>query len=340
MYSKGSIGFKRLQIFKSRLEKGGISESLGIRWSSHWKMAAYMMKDYPISGLGIGAYIIELPNYSKLYKNYYYKTDSAENYFIQVGAELGIVGLFFSLWIFWEIIKQIRKSVNRDMVSSRWKYIQFGVVCGIISFFIIFQFHTFIGSYEIKYTFWLLVGLLFMLGKKQQEKSHFSKSLKIIFIVLLIFFSGSHLWNSIHSLSLKARTEKAGFKQNFGFYQWEKTEDGREFTWTRGYGGFVFQINKPIIKIPLLASHPDIGKKPVTVRIYLIKEFFREKRQLDEITLSQSVWKTYEYSISEEIGEEVILLIKVSRTWNPQRVQGVPDPRNLGVAVGRIEFKE
>ena len=140
MLSKESMGLKRLQTLIYRLEKGGISESLGIRWSSHWKMAAYMMKDYPMSGLGIGAYIIELPNYSKLYKNYYYKTDSAENYFIQVGAELGLVGLFFSLWIFWEIIKQIRRNVSRDMISDRWKYIQLGIVCGIISFFIIFQF--------------------------------------------------------------------------------------------------------------------------------------------------------------------------------------------------------
>jgi len=42
----------------------------------------------------------------------------------------------------------------------------------------------------------------------------------------------------------------------------------------------------------------------------------------------------------EEVNQEVILLFKVSRTWNPLKVLGTPDPRNLGVAVGKIRFKE
>jgi len=33
------------------------------------------------------------------------------------------------------------------------------------------------------------------------------------------------------------------------------------------------------------------------------------------------------------------LLIKVSRTWRPLKVLGTPDPRNLGVAVGKITFR-
>jgi len=95
-----------------------------------------------------------------------------------------------------------------------------------------------------------------------------------------------------------------------------------------------------VIEIPLLASHPNIEKNPVEVKIYLIKDFFREKKLLDEIILTESIWKTYEYDIPEEVNQEVILLIKVSRTWNPLKITGAPDPRNLGVAVGKIQFKE
>jgi len=58
------------------------------------------------------------------------------------------------------------------------------------------------------------------------------------------------------------------------------------------------------------------------------------------LTLKQSAWKTYEYSIPDEVGEEVILLLKVSRTWNPLKTFGTPDPRNLGVAIGKIQFKD
>ena len=95
-----------------------------------------------------------------------------------------------------------------------------------------------------------------------------------------------------------------------------------------------------MIAIPLLASHPDIQEKPVKVKIYLIKEFFKQKKLLGEVTLTKSVWTTCEYSIPAEVGNEVILLLKVNRTWNALKTLGTPDPRNLGAAVGRIEFKD
>jgi len=71
-----------------------------------------------------------------------------------------------------------------------------------------------------------------------------------------------------------------------------------------------------------------------------VKEFFREKRLLDEVILADNAWRTYEYSIPEEVGKEVILLINVSRTWNPQKELGIPDPRRLGVALGEIVFED
>jgi hypothetical protein len=92
--------------------------------------------------------------------------------------------------------------------------------------------------------------------------------------------------------------------------------------------------------LPLHASHPDIQKNPVKVKIYLIKKFFKQKKLLKEISLAQSDWQAMTLSIPEEVGNEVILLIKVSRTWNPLKTLGTPDSRNLGVAIGRIEFKD
>ena len=40
------------------------------------------------------------------------------------------------------------------------------------------------------------------------------------------------------------------------------------------------------------------------------------------------------------MNEKVILLFKVNRTWNPLKVLGTPDPRNLGVAIGEIKFRK
>jgi len=340
--SKESALYKRFKKIKNTYKTEGLESILGIRWHNRWKMAAYMARDYPLSGVGIGAYIIELPNYAEISRTPLIKTDSAENYFLQVGSELGILALFFLLWIFLEIIKHIKKILKNYEYLNRWRYIQIGLSCGVISLLMIFFVHTFIGSYEIKYTFWLLVALIFCLGrseKEPEEKLFFSRNFKIVGLVLIVLFGGVHLWNSTHSLSLKSRTEQFGLKQDFGLDKIEKTNDGREFRWTREYGGLTIKVGNPVIEIPLLASHPDIKENPVKVKIYLIKDFFKQKRLLDEIILTKNRWGTYEYHIPEEVNQEVILLFKVSRTWNPLKTLGTPDPRNLGVAVGKIRFK-
>ena len=341
--SKDSIVYKRLDELRISYKEGGVKKALAERGANRWKMAANMIKDYPFTGVGIGAFIIELPNYEEITKpSLKRSTDSAENYFLQVGSELGIIGLFFFLWIFWEIFKQVKSGLDKYLSQDRWKYIQIGVSCGIISLFMIFFVHTYIGSYEIKYTFWLLVGSLFILGRngnKPESRIHLSKNFKIFSLVLVLIFSGLHLWNSTHSLSLKNRTQLLDLKQNFGLYRLEKTQDGREFRWTRGYGGLTIKIEKPVIEIPMLASHPDIEKNPLRVKIYLIKDFFKEKRMLDEVVLTENSWKTYEYYVPEEVNRQAILLFKVSRTWNPLKTFGTPDPRNLGIAIGEIKFK-
>lgn len=401
-YVKELATFKRLSISKNK----GILTSLIDSRDHLWKSGLLMMKDYPFTGIGVGAFIIELANYAEKHDISIKMPESAENYFINAGAELGIIGLLVIIWVYWLILKRMwlqysnitseggKKSAGLKRKKNRINYLYIGLICGIVAYFINIQAHTYIGSYEIKYTFWLLVGLLFCLGRiaengeeeegggceearlnegrengesmssegagegiekedggRKEEKYVTSEKrekgegrlksgriYKLFVAVFIIFYAGIHLWNSTHSLSLAQRSEELGIKQEFGFYRWEKDNEGRKFRWTRSYGGMEIEIGEEVMEIPLLASHPDIEKKPVKVRIYLVKDFFKEKRLLDEIVLKQNIWQTYEYSLPEEVGEKVILLFKVSRTWNPQKWHGTPDPRNLGIAVGQIRW--
>jgi hypothetical protein len=341
------ISLKNSETYRRLTERqypyGGLEEAFHIRWRSQWRMAALMMKDYPLSGVGVGAYIVELPNYAEQHQSPYKKwTDSAENYFLHVGSELGIAALVFCVWIFWEIFKHMRKSLGTPFSDSRWKYIPIGISCGILALFLQFFAHTYIGSFEVKYTFWILVSLLFSLPrvKKDQIKGGlFSKKTMVAAALFFAFFTAAHLWNSTHSLSLKNRTEQFQIRQYFGIYKKETTKDGKDFWWTKRFAGLTKKIRKPIMEIPLLASHPDIKKDPVKVKILLVKDFFKEKKVLDELVLREARWKTYTYYLPEELNQKVLLLFQVSRTWNPLKSRGLPDQRNLGVAIGKIKFK-
>jgi len=350
-YVKSLSTLKRLSI----AEQIGLFTTLITTRNHLWRSGLLMMRDYPLTGVGTGAYIIELANYAKRHDISIMTPESAENDFIQVGAELGLIGLIVFVWLYWHILKRMKSQYSNIDDANKTHFITIAMICGIIAYFLNIQAHTYIGSYEIKYTFWLLVGMIFSLGKtagsenqkyfraeseSSKPKVRWSKPFKVFSLALVFLFACVHLWNSTHSLSLKSRAELLGIKQDFGFYQLEKTDDGRHFRWTREYGGQTIKVEKPVIEIPLLASHPDIQEKPVKVKVYLVKELFKHRKLLGELVLNQGFWKTYAYEVPGEIGQELILLVKVNRTWNPLKTLGVPDPRNLGVAMGKIELKD
>jgi len=307
------------------------------------KMAVAMVRDYPLSGVGIGGYVIELPNYAKARNTWVYDPQSAENYLLQAASELGLLGLAAILWIFWEIFRRMRSGFGRFPQTGRERYLWVGAAAGVVSFWLNSLSHSYIGSYEIIYVFWLLVGLLFMARPPAAETGSAAgagRRPKLAAAAVFILYGASLLWSSTRSLSLESRTRRFDLKQDFGFYQKEKTDDGREFRWTGKSAGTAVKIDRPVIKIPLMASHPDIQPHPVVIRVFLVKEFFRQRELLGEIALDRTFWRTYEYAVPDEIGREAILLFKVSRTWNPLKTTGAPDPRNLGVAVGRIELED
>ena len=350
-----------------------------------WKAARAMMADNPISGVGLGAYIVEMPNYLKDLNLPYTETDSALNYVLQVGSELGWLGLAALAWLIWEILKQCRRSWREPPAEKGGAFLLSGALAGLAPFGVNFIFHTYIGSFEVKYIFWLLVAVVFALGRKRVDmppspsskltdalsarrggesagigdnsggytttesqtfssatgkriKSRGRKSLALTMFTALYaaVFAASLLWNSARSLSLETRTQKYGIRQEFGLDKPEKTGDGREFRWTGRTAGMMLRVEGRTAEIPVLASHPDIAKNPVSVEIYATGDFFRTRRRLDAIVLREGVWRTLECDLSEFEGRDVILIFKVSRTWNPKKVLAVPDPRNLGIALGQI----
>jgi hypothetical protein len=332
------------------------------RIQAQWGPAIKMMADYPLTGTGIGGFIIESANYTDVYRTSGAVPESAENFLLQVGSELGIAGILAVIWIALVLFREIRRGFRAKAKSAdSWRvFLSIGAASGILAFVLNSQMHSYIGSYEIKYMLWFLIGLLFCLSRWPEEENPadlaerskptkavrgaegrpFRRRVPIAVGVMIIVFGGAHLWNSTHSLSLQSRTEKLGLIQDFGLYAPEKTPDGREFRWTREYGGIPVKFEKSALSLPIHASHPDIKKKPVRVRIYLVKDLFKHKTFLKEIILAQNDWQDVALSVPpEDIGQEAILLLKISRTWNPLKTKGVPDPRNLGVAVGKIEFR-
>ncbi|MFC2169495.1 O-antigen ligase family protein [Acidobacteriota bacterium] len=341
-FSKQTELHQRISLNLDLLAKKGPVKYLFTGRLDFWQAALSIIKYYPLTGVGVGAFVVEMPNYLKLLELRFRRSDSAENYFIQVGAELGIIGLLVSLWLFFGIIKVMKKSFAENSPDRENRVILYGVTAGVVSIFFNFFFHSYVGSFEVKYFFWLLVALIFVYARdsKKEEKSlkHGNK-FKIMAIVLLLSFGVIHFWNSTHSLSIGNETEKYGWVQNFGLYQNEKDDRGFLFQWGKKTVGVTIDNLEDTVIFPIRAAHPDINKRPVRVKIFLADKHFRKQRLLKEITLLNERWIEHELQISIKPGEKTHLVFETNRIWQPQRSLGVPDPRWLAIAFGKFWYK-
>jgi hypothetical protein len=318
-----------------------LQRSLVSRFDNHWNIAERIIKEYPLSGLGMGSFIIESSNYAKDYAPKYKIPESAENLLLQIGSELGIPGIFLFLWILWTILGCGIHSYRAAPQSSFNRALVPAAAAGLISFLFNTLSHSYIGSYEIHYAFWFFAAILYSAPVPRLlsgERTTFPlRFLRFSALALVIISGVSLLWSSTHSLSLNEQTKRFGLKQEFGLGPKEKDAEGRIFRWSGRFVGIPYQIDNTRINIPLLASHPDIGIRPVRVKIFIAADLAKKPKLILEIILKECRWKTIELTTPYGIRGSALLLFEVDRTWNPLKEGLSADPRNLGIAIGIIK---
>jgi O-antigen ligase len=333
-----SIFSTDLSLFKRFEKRIDVAEFFNRRLE-FWGVASFMIGDYPLTGVGAGGFIIELPNFSRQLKLPFRWTDSAGNYLFQVGAEFGFVGLLLALWLFTEIIRGMWSGWRKIPAREPPPFFLLGAFAGTVSLLVNFLFHTYIGSFEVHYLFWLLVAVILRSSRLERtDEASVRPTPKFIAACLagVALFGLVHLWNSTHSLSLKERTRVFGWDQNFGLYKRERDIRRFYFCWTQKSAGITVDNRGGVLVVPLLASHPDIERNPVTVRVSITDPVFQSRRPLQEIILRESRWVDFELDLSSLPGEKTHLLFEVERTWQPLKHSGQSDPRHLGIALGEV----
>lgn len=314
---------------------------LKVRSSVAWTIALRMIKDYPLSGLGVGSFIIESSNDAKAYAMDIGVPQSTENLPLQIGSELGLPGVLLFLWILWEIIRRGFKSFRRAPRSSLERALVPAAGAGLLAFFLNAQTHSYIGSHEIHYTFWFIAAVLFAaasasppINKTSGRRTSF---VRIAAFMMVVFGGISLFWSSAHSLSLNAQTQNHGLRQEFGFGPAEKDSEGREFRWTGRFAGTPYWIDKTDIELMLLASNPDILTHPVRVIIFISPDLATKPIVLRDLLLKESRWEKIVLTPPIAIRGPALLLFEVDRTWNPMNLGVSSDSRNLGLAIGNIK---
>ncbi len=308
-----------------------------------WKAAGLMLRDYPITGVGVGAYIIELPNYFKRMGLEVQSTDSALNYILQVGSEMGALGLAMMIWLWlglFRCLKRVWRQSGANGMAERWIFR--GAMSGIAAIFTGFFFHTYIGNPEITYLFWLLVALALAGLSAPGETADLRKqrsALKAWPMLAVAIYAAIHLWNSVCSLSPAREAEASDRDRDFGLYEKETDKRGLVFRWTRESAGFSVRNLGPVFVLPVIVSHPDTREKPVRVSIYLADRHFNPERLLEEINFYRPGQVNFEYSVETSLDKRLFFVFHTSHVWNPGKILGVSDPRAIGAGLGEGWFR-
>jgi len=316
-----------------------------------WEKAIQMFMDYPLSGVGLGAYIIELPNYQD---PSFTQVDFTGNYYLQILSEFGIIGLLSILLIFliilWKAVSFIRKNIK----ENNWIFL--GLFLSFLSMLIALFFGPHTNFNAIQLSFWLIISLMVvfiriidlrsndlnkvikysLVRDKQNSSSIFDRRQvafnKIGFFTIIFIFSASFLYSSFIPLSINVNQKSFRMNQNnYGFYGKEVIE-GEEVEWISIDAGKVLEKRGSALNIPVRDGIPGGRRIPLFMRIYI------DNLLVKLVKIDDTLWHDIKVDIPKFTGEKFTLTISASSSWTPKEMGINNDTREIGLMIGEIVF--
>jgi hypothetical protein len=125
-----------------------------------WESTLFMIKDYPLTGIGKGNYSRLVPGYREGYNFEFSSRANAHNNILQITVEGGIPSLFFFLWLWGVIFKELYRTYQQiPETHTTLKALSMGFLGSIIAFFIQGFFECNFGDSESAMMMWLIVAL-------------------------------------------------------------------------------------------------------------------------------------------------------------------------------------
>jgi len=144
-----------------------VDKEIDSRMFHFWRPGWQMVRDHPVFGVGIGSFYwllriyLNFPPESPIY-------DNAHNYFLQIWAELGTVGLVSFLLILVIILGRGIQLLMR--VKDRyWRFVTLGLVSGVVGFLLSHLTSHALVLLEMQFIFWSYVAIIFVVANLTKE---------------------------------------------------------------------------------------------------------------------------------------------------------------------------
>lgn len=165
---------------------------------------------------------------------------------------------------------------------------------------------------------------------------------KIIFVSILIFFSiiyicFNYYYISKNKFNFIGKESILYIEEVYGF--WNEEQLGKSelrFRWMNDYEALKrVKIKGNSILIPVFCLKPDINEKPVSIKIFI------DNKMMGDFIIDNNEVKYLKGNIvgmGYKVGEYIDIKFEVDSLWVPAEYGIGNDTRDLGIAVGNIEF--
>jgi Lipid A core - O-antigen ligase and related enzymes len=319
-----------------------------------WDQAINMFKDHPVSGVGVGAYIIELPNYYvKMGVANYRKTlvDFSGNYYLQFLSEMGLPGLILILSIFFIIIKKVFGYFSlqkKEGALKGYNWLIIGLFVSFISMIIALIFGPHTNFDEIQLAFWLIIGLLLasimiandkgkIVNIADVNRIKFNQADRAALVVLIIIFTASSAFGSFTNLSLNIKQNLYGYMNRYGYYNYKEGSIGEDnhgpYRWLTTISSDIVEKKGKTMFFWIKAGSPDVKKDDIYIRFYIDNLIVKTARLRDRD------WHYIELGLPDSERDKITFTVCVSNTLVPLDWNVPKGSRDPGIIITNNEFK-
>jgi hypothetical protein len=295
------------------------------RRGGYGTIATAMIRDYPLTGVGAGAYRYLAPDYWRLMTNDRLQLDNAQNWWRHQAAELGLLGgaavMLWSLIVGWQLIAGRPRP---DDPVATWTLR--GVILGVAGCSLLGMPTQ--NAVVLLWFFFLVAWMATVIGPPPTlaaPNPAFVRVVGIVAVALAVVYTGAQWVLATGPLAVSARAERFHREYVEGAYAAEALPESGEFHWTDDESRFILPASTHSLVLRMWAHHPDIAQKPVTVTISAPCGLFYRRDLSDPRPWSVGI-------VLPPSLETVDAVIRVSRTWSPAD-HGKSDSRRLGVGI-------
>jgi O-antigen ligase len=288
-----------------------------------------MIASAPIFGVGVGRYFEKSGSFMPESIYWFYFHENAHNNFLQIGGELGLLGLGVFLWL----LAGAGATVGRALRARPDDAVLAGAAVGTGAFVA-----TWLTSHpllvpEVAYAFWLAAGATLAradlsaparrgAASSAVDRTRRSRLLAAAAVVL------------VASVPLRARAAQPADLDRvaFGFYDWEN-DNGFPYRWTSRRATFFVPAGARELHLPVRSMMILGHLEPVTFTVAV------NGRVLDTFPITQGNWETVRLRLPGSASRSGFTRIDVitDPAWIPAVTGANQDVRVLGVQLGRPE---